>query len=182
MYPVCVFSPCSVMPYVAAIRREGCCADFTRNAFADVASWAMFNRPEEMSILFHALDENQVSMRHPTAALHAAQPAEYSHQLNSWPQACCIHAQSMLACISIPAWLLLRMHVALTPAKAVCTSVLRFPTDVALLLAGQTIRNAPLCPDLQRTDSIVRGVRDAILLFLMTCTVPEARHSSTVFT
>ncbi|CAL5224385.1 g7063 [Coccomyxa viridis] len=34
--------------------------DFTRTAFADIASWAMFNRPEEMSILFHALDENQV--------------------------------------------------------------------------------------------------------------------------
>ena len=63
------------MPCVTAMRCEGWCADFTRTAFADVASWAMFNRPEDMSILFHALDANQVSMHQAIAAVHVTQPA-----------------------------------------------------------------------------------------------------------
>ena len=37
-----------------------CCADFTRHIFADVISWAMWNRPQDMSILIHPLDDHQV--------------------------------------------------------------------------------------------------------------------------
>ncbi|CAK0781885.1 hypothetical protein CVIRNUC_005496 [Coccomyxa viridis] len=33
--------------------------DFTRTVFADVISWAMFNRPDNLSVLIHPFDDHQ---------------------------------------------------------------------------------------------------------------------------
>ena len=35
-------------------------ADFTHSMWGDVVSWAIYNRPTALSILFHPVDEEQV--------------------------------------------------------------------------------------------------------------------------
>ena len=38
-------------------------ADFTHSMWGDVMSWAIYNRPTALSILFHPVDEEQVRAR-----------------------------------------------------------------------------------------------------------------------
>ena len=38
-------------------------SDFTHSMWGDVVSWAIYNRPTALSILFHPVDEEQVRAR-----------------------------------------------------------------------------------------------------------------------